>query len=93
VQFKEAPPAPPPVPAAEQVAELSEEPVRRSLPENEYLRLREAMLLWGMDALPAPKAGTPSDSPLTPADLLAQKPSRRVLSLLPEIPSRLENVP
>jgi hypothetical protein len=92
-QVKEVSSAVPPASVAEPVAELTEEPVRRTLPENEYLRLREEMLRWGMDALPAPEAGTSADSPLSPADLLAQKPPRRVLLLLPEKPSRLENVP
>jgi hypothetical protein len=93
MRVKEAPPDLPPAQAAEQVAELAEEPVRRTLPENEYLRLREGMLLWGMDAWPAPVEGTSADSPLTPADLLAQKPPRSILSLMPEQPLRLENVP
>jgi hypothetical protein len=93
MRVKAASPALPPAQAAEQVAEFAEEPVRRTLPGNEYLRLREGMLLWGMDALPAPMEGTSADSLLTPADLLAQKPPRSVLTLLPEKPSRLETVP
>jgi hypothetical protein len=84
------PSAPPP---AEPAAELAEEPVRRALPQNEYLRLREGMLLGGLDALPAPEAGMSADVPLTPADLLAQNPPRGVLSLLRGEPSRLETVP
>jgi hypothetical protein len=93
MRVHEAPPVLPPAPVAEQVAELTEEPIHRTLPANEYLRLREEMLCWGMDALPAPVEGTSADSPLTPADLLAQKPPRSVSSLLPEKPSRLENLP
>jgi hypothetical protein len=93
VRVKEIAPAPAPTPAAEPAPELVEEPDHRALPENEYLRLRDGMLRWGMDALPAPEACTSADTPLTAADLLAQKPSRSVLSLLAEKPSRLENVP
>jgi hypothetical protein len=92
-RVKEVPAIPQPSPVPEPGVEPTEEPARGTPPRNEYLRLRERMLLWGVDALPPPEAGTSTDSPLTAADLLAEKPQRGILSLLSEQPGRLEKLP
>jgi hypothetical protein len=53
-------------------------------PAGDYLRLREDVLRWGMDALPAPMPSVSTEPPLlSPADLLPRAQRTKMSIALP----------